>query len=340
MQNLSELNGSQLQDAVNASRFDPESASGFYESYFLRANHPTRPLAFWIRYTLFSRKGGIDKTEGQLWAVYFDGEASSITAIKQSFPLSECSFSGTNLLVRIGQATLDDRALCGSVHQSARRLSWELTYRGDQAPSFLLPLSFYSGKFPKAKALSGLPLADFDGAICVNGKDIEVSQWRGSQNHNWGLKHTDMYAWGQVAGFDTHPNGFLECTTARLKVGPLWTPWLTNVVLRIGQREIKLNSLVQGIRNRGTYGFFHWSIECRQGPISLSIEIEAPKDKFVGLAYDDPPGGQKTCLNTKLASCTVHLSEVGHSPITLHTNSRAAFEILTTASDHGVPISA
>ena len=27
---------------------------GHYESFFQRANHPTRPLAFWIRYTLFS----------------------------------------------------------------------------------------------------------------------------------------------------------------------------------------------------------------------------------------------------------------------------------------------
>ena len=340
MKNLSELKGKQLQDGVNASRFDPTSTAGFYESYFLRANHPTRPLAFWIRYTLFSPKGSTDKAEGQLWSIYFDGESSSITAIKQSVSLNECAFSRSNLLVRLGQSTLDEKMLRGTAVQGTHRMSWDLRYQGDSNPSFLLPLSFYSGGFPKAKALSGIPLADFDGAISVNGQDIEVSRWRGSQNHNWGLKHTDQYAWGQVAGFDTHPEAFLECTTARLKVGPFWTPWLTNVVLRIGQREIRLNSLVQGFRNKGKYSYFHWSIECRQGPLTISVEIEAPKNRFVGLAYDDPPGGQKTCLNTKLASCTVCLTEAGHAPTILHTSSRAAFEILTTAYDHGVPISA
>ena len=38
-------------DQVNWSRFDPSTSDGCYESYYLRGNHPTRPLAFWIRYT-------------------------------------------------------------------------------------------------------------------------------------------------------------------------------------------------------------------------------------------------------------------------------------------------
>jgi hypothetical protein len=34
---------------------------GHYESFFQRANHPTRPLAFWIRYTIFSPTGHPDR---------------------------------------------------------------------------------------------------------------------------------------------------------------------------------------------------------------------------------------------------------------------------------------
>ncbi len=41
----------------NACRFVPGDAGGHYESYFQRANHPSRPLAFWIRYTVFSPAG-------------------------------------------------------------------------------------------------------------------------------------------------------------------------------------------------------------------------------------------------------------------------------------------
>ena len=40
---------------LNQCRFSGHD-NGHYESYFLRANHPDRPLAFWIRYTIFAPK--------------------------------------------------------------------------------------------------------------------------------------------------------------------------------------------------------------------------------------------------------------------------------------------
>ncbi len=143
-----------------------------------------------------------------------------------------------------------------------------------------------------------------------------------------------------MAGFDGEPDVFLECSTARLKFGPLWTPPLSSVVLRLGERELRLNSIRQALRNRGRYDWFHWSIEGEQGPVHLSVQMQAPAERFVALGYDDPPGGQKTCLNTKLAACTVYLSERGCPTRTLTTQHRAAFEILTDRQDHGIALSA
>ena len=57
----------------NAARYRPGEPAGHYESYFLRANHPNRPLAFWIRYTVFSPAGRPEAAEGELWAIVFDG---------------------------------------------------------------------------------------------------------------------------------------------------------------------------------------------------------------------------------------------------------------------------
>lgn len=340
MQDLTRLSALQLQQVINASQFDSLSDRGFYESYFLRANHPSRPLAFWIRYTLFSPRGKPDATEGQLWAIYFDGEASAITAVKQCVPLERCAFSGVGLAVRLGESVLDETLLRGTAHSQNHQLAWDLRYNGPRKPAFLLPLSLYHRGLPKAKALSGVPLADFAGTLQVDGRRIEIDGWRGSQNHNWGLKHTDRYAWGQVAGFDTDTTAFLECSTAQLKIGPLWTPPLTSVVLRLGERDIRLNSVWQSLRNRGRYSYFHWNIEGEQGALQLAVQMQAPKEHFVGLAYDDPPGGQKTCLNSKLAACTVHVSERGCPTLTLKTQHRAAFEILTDRHDHGVLLSA
>ena len=340
MQTLASLAGADLQNAINASQFNRHDSGGFYESYFLRANHPERPLAFWIRYTVFSPKDNLPATAGQLWAIYFDGETGSHIAIKQSAPLEQCSFSPSALQVRIAGAALDDRGLRGSAGNGRHQLSWDLSYRGGAAPSFLLPRELYSGGFPKAKVLTGMPLADFTGQLRADGTTIDIRQWRGSQNHNWGPKHTDQYAWGQVAGFDSDPDAFLECSTARLKIGPLWTPWLTNVVLRVGGRELLLNALVQALRNRGRYEYFSWEIDAARGPLRVSVNFTAPKDRFVALAYDDPPGATRTCLNTKLAACRVRIVEVGRPPVDLVTESRGAFEILAVDDRHGLAVSA
>ena len=162
--------------------------------------------------------------------------------------------------------------------------------------------------------------------------------WVGSQNHNWGSKHTDQYAWGQVAGFDNAEDEFLECVTARLKVGPFWTPWLTNVVLRLGDRDYALNSILHGIRAAGSYDYFTWSFQSKTSKLKISGELEANRNQFVGLLYGNPPGGTKNCLNTKIAKCRVIIERSGKKPLELVTQSRAAFEIVTDDKKHGVPI--
>jgi hypothetical protein len=322
----------------NRLRFDPGSTQGHYESYFQRANHPQRPLAFWIRYTIFSPLRQPERAVGQLWAVYFDGEARWISAVKEEFPVEQCSFSGEGFAMDVGGAHLDSQSLAGSTANERHSIQWNLSYRGYQPPLLLLPSKNYRGKFPAAKALVGLPFACYDGSLQVEGEPVPVEGWIGSQNHNWGSRHTDQYAWGQVAGFEDTPDAFLECVTARLKIGPFWTPWLTNLVLRIGEREYALNSIPQALRARGRCEYFTWSFASRNSQVAIQGVIQAERDQFVGLKYENPPGGFKTCLNTKIARCQITLQEAGKSPQVLSTESRAAFEIVTDDDSHGVEI--
>lgn len=327
-------------DRWNRCRYVEGDAGGHYESYFQRANHPERPLAFWIRYTVFAPRGRAGDAVGELWAIYFDGERERVTAVKEVVPIRDCRFASRGLDVRIGGASLTDGRLRGRASSGGNTLEWDLRYRGDEPPLLLLPESFYERGFPKAKALVGAPNAVFDGAVSMNGTAVDVSGWLGSQNHNWGSKHTDSYAWGQVAGFDGAPQTFLECSTARLKLGPLWTPPLTLVVLRLEDQEIRLNSLTQAFRAHGEFDFVSWRFESRTRDVGVRGTIHAPTSRFVGLAYNNPPGGTKTCLNTKLAACELTVERAGQAPRTLTTKHRAAFEILTDRQDHGVPIAA
>jgi len=322
----------------NQTRFDPTSPRGHYESYFLRANHPARPLAFWIRYTIFSPQGRPGEALGQLWAIFFDGETGRLTAVKEQRPFGECVFQPAEFLVRIGSARLDSRSLSGQAGSSGRSIRWSLEYAGDDPPLLLLTPQSYERSFPSAKAVVSLPLAIYTGSLDVDGVSIPIAGWVGSQNHNWGSRHTDHYAWGQVAGFDETPDAFLECITARLKVGPLWTPWLTSLVLRLGERQFSLNSIPQALRAHGRFSYFTWSIASSTPAVCISATLEASSDRFVGLRYENPPGGTKTCLNTKLASCRVRVEQPGKSPIELSARWRAAFEILTDDDRHGVPV--
>ncbi len=58
-----------LAQQINFTRYNNQQ-QGHYESFFQRANHPSRPLAFWIRYTIFSPKNRPQDALGEVWAAF------------------------------------------------------------------------------------------------------------------------------------------------------------------------------------------------------------------------------------------------------------------------------
>src|SRR5215467_2631372 len=98
---------------ANDSRYRPGQDAGHYESFFLRANHPLRPLAFWIRYTIFSPRRHPEQAQGELWAIAFDGETGRHVAVKRELPFADCAFGSSQLSVRVGEAHLEPGKLVG-----------------------------------------------------------------------------------------------------------------------------------------------------------------------------------------------------------------------------------
>ena len=323
-------------DAANRCRYDSAAPQGHYESWFQRANHAERPLALWLRYTLFQPPGRPDQAVGEVWAIYFDGEHRRIHAGRQRFPLRDCLLTGPALA--IGYSTLSPAAIHGGADGANGGLSWSLAVEGGARPLLLLPPALYATRLPAAKSLVTLPAARFTGSIDVGGERVTVQGWRGSLNHNWGRRHTDHYAWGQVAGFDDAPEVFLECATARLLIGGMWTPALTLLVLRIGDEELRLNGPLRAWRNRGTLEGFDWRIAAQEDGVRVTVHIHAPRDVFAGLRYDNPGRPPKTCLNTKLASCELAVERAGQAARRFHSTHGAAFEILTDDDRSGVPL--
>lgn len=328
----------EAQQTANWTRYVPGQRQGHYESFFLRANHPSRPLAFWIRYTIFSPHEHPERAMGELWSVFFNGETGEHVAAKKEVPFAECSFARDRLEARVGDASLASGRLRGAITnaKTGGTIEWDLSYAGDHTPIFWFPLKFYTGGFPKAKGLVSLPLASFTGSIVINGATVAIDSWVGSENHNWGIKHTDYYAWGQVAGFDNAPGSFLELATAKIKIGPIWSPFFTPIVLRHDGREYALNEL-HTLLFRASFSYFHWNVAARSTEIDVRGVIRAEARDFVCLPYYNPPGGVKMCLNSKIASCELDVTfrRTGER-VRLVTAHRAAFEILTDKTDHGL----
>jgi len=324
-------------EQANRLRLQAGSSNGHYESYFVRANHAERALAFWIRCTIFSPAGRPHDALGELWAVVFDGEHARHIAVKQAWPLAACRFERDTLAIEMPSAQLGSGHAQGSCESGGHRLGWDLRYAGGQSPLLLLPERFYDGGFPKAKSLVGRPLARFDGSFTADGERIAVQGWLGSQNHNWGRQHTDRYAWGQVAGFDGgHDESFLEVASAKLRFGPLWTPWITPIVLRHHGREHRLNAFGRALRANASVRGFDWHFASRGGGLRVAGRIHAERGDFVGLRYDNPPGGIKQCLNSKIAQAELTIEHADGSSETLTSRHRAAFELLGDNADHGV----
>ena len=307
-------------------RWDGHGA--FYESWFQRANHPSRPLAFWVRHTIFCPAGRPEAAQGEIWSIWFDGENGRVTAGKTEIAGSTCSFDPHRLDVQMPGA----RLLPGELEGGTEVMAWKLNWSSGGPPSLLLPESLNAGGFPKAKALCVVPNAHFNGSVTVKGESHAIQDWPGSHNHNWGSQHTDRYAWAQVCGFDGAPDVFLECATAQIKVGPLMTPKLTIAVLVVEGRRYELNSIPRGLLATASVEGFRWQFSNSAAGVEIGVTIDAPASHFVGLRYRNPPGGAKACLNSKIARCTLSLREGGLTR-TFTSANRAAFEILCEESD-------
>jgi hypothetical protein len=114
---------------VNFTRYRGQP-QGHYESFFVRANHPHRAQAFWIRYTIFNPKGRPNDAIGELWAIYFDAEQNRNVTAKQEYRLADCDFDVSSFRVRVGKATLWPNRLEGAIEGKQHSLAWDLKSRG------------------------------------------------------------------------------------------------------------------------------------------------------------------------------------------------------------------
>src|SRR5688500_13347329 len=151
-----------------------QPGDGPSESYFLKAHHPSRPQAFWLRHTIHKRPD--HDPIGSIWLTLFDAEADQpVRATKENFPADRLAPEG---YVRIADSSLAHGRATGGVAGTA----WDFTFATDEPEQRHLPYEWmYTKAVPRTKSLTPYPAAKLSGAM----GDWDVDGWTGVVSHNW-----------------------------------------------------------------------------------------------------------------------------------------------------------
>lgn len=320
----------------NAVRYDP-ALGDHVESYFLKLNEPTGRRALWLKATILA---GRDRSpEAESWAIAFDRESGHVAA-KRVVPFADATFSPDRLGVRVAELELDEGRTRGSVVKGADRIEWDLEFDASAEPLVPFPLEkMYTGPFPSQKMVT--PHADtrFSGSYRVNGAEVRVEGWRGMQGHNWGKRHTELYAWGHVNQWENAEDLVLEGATGRIKLGPILAPPMTLVSVWHQGKRYDFNQVKTLLRNKGEITTRSWRFEAKSAEATIRGELAADTDEMVGLHYENPNGEMTHCLNSKIAWGLLVLEPKG-SPRVQARSSTAALEIGTKDPRHGIKMMA
>lgn len=282
---------------------------GHVESYFLRANHPARPLAVWLKATVLAPLQGPAVTES--WFIWFDGERGSTIAHRQTQPFSSGHFQGDGaqrLAIDAPGAAFElgaEGSARGTVPTSSGNVPFDITWRRDAspvgAPLCLLPWNFLlKGPFPRFKLLTPFPSLRFSGRIELPDGPQLLTDWTGMQGHNWGREHTFEYAWGQC--LFPQDDVMVEGSSARLRVAGRTTPRISLLVVRQGARTFRFDTLYDTWRQRAEISLDRWTLGLRSPDGEALLEMDACKRPMVCLGYDNPNKERSYCLNSKLAA--------------------------------------
>ena len=152
-----------------------------YESWYLKASHPTEPLGVWIRYTTHQKPDGPE--QGSLWFTLFGAGAPQAAKVT---PGPEALSRGDGAFIRIGESKFAD----GQVRGSALEARWNLTFEHSEPELRHLPREWmYKAPVPRTKLTSPFPAARFSGRAAFGDQTLEFSDWPGMVGHNLSLIH-------------------------------------------------------------------------------------------------------------------------------------------------------
>ena len=268
-------------------RHDGRIGAVGYESWFVSARDRDSRRALWIRHTRHRPLHGPDSVA--LWCTVVGPDRDQPPAVvKEVFSVFPLDAAAGPELFR-GQAAMGER--------SAR---WDLAINGDQEPLRpLRPAFLYRAPLPRTKLEATVPDGPITAMLEIEGRQVTVSGWRGTVGHNWGSEHADSWVWLHAAGFSEAPDPWLDLVLARIRVGPVRSPWTAMGALSLGGSR----SVLGGLGRRPKVDAWPDGLTCEvpspEGRLQLSVT--AAVDATAAVIYTDPAGGVRTVTHAARA---------------------------------------
>lgn len=312
---------------------------GLYESHYLKANAPDNAGGLWIKYCVLAPAAEGLPSVVELWAVYWPGPGERPTVVKEVHPITSFTLGSDGLVFDGAGAHLDGGSAWGKLGGEGHTLAWALRLSEPAAPLVHFPHPrLYTAPFPKKKILTPAPSLRFDGTLRLDGREITIDGWRGLRGHNWGREHAYAYAYGNCSVWeDGDGELLLDAFTAKIRLGPVKSPWLSLAVGRSRGAPLDWNDLRMWFQRRSRVEFPRWTLELEGRDRTLVTRWEANPADLAGLRYFHPDGRVSYCYNTKFARLDMVVR--GRGGVQTSARSRSAeLEFLYPEPLPGIPL--
>lgn len=306
---------------------------GLYESNYLKANSPDGKKGIWLKHNILAPLGD-EPAMLELWCVLFDQDKGRPRAFKQMRPMSQVKTGVGSLRIEADEVLLTGRhTKTKVVDGSGKSASWDLKLTPKEAPLYHLPhAKMYVMGFPKKKPITPAPRLKFDGTLDFDGESVEIKDWIGIRGHNWGTEHAYCYAYGNCNLFREDEVALVDMYTAKIRLGPVKSPWLSQGILRTGGQEEKFNSLRFMVTPNAVIDWPEWRVTIKAKGAALETTWRLDPEQTIGLRYLHPDGKVSFCYNTKFAELRLKRGALEL------TSDQAELEFLYTEPIPGIPL--
>jgi hypothetical protein len=269
-----------------------------YESVYSVLASPDGRQALWTRTTVRKRPG--EQPTGALWTTWTSD--TEVRAAKlDSLPAAPGGHG-----ITVGDATQGEAGTRGSIDLPSLHATWDVTFTSDQAPlEHLRPAWLYRAPLPRTKPTSPLPDLRVAGSLEIDGQPVDLTGWTGMLGHNWGSEHAARWIWLRAAGLGDDGSGWLDAVLARVRVGPVLTPWTAFGSLSLDGTRRPLGGF--GSRatrvELGTDGAVG-AVVTMSGVVTT---VHVDRARTVGWPYADPTGGEHEVVNCSVAEVSVQV---------------------------------